>query len=102
MPLTIELPESLSMELVVNFSVAFVRPDVADHDQPRLVILWQDPDNEGNLVGWWVARCPSLPCTTQGATREEAIEMVREAMSLMIEVLVEDGLPILAPDGYSE
>ncbi|MDD5483880.1 MAG: type II toxin-antitoxin system HicB family antitoxin [Kiritimatiellae bacterium] len=31
--------------------------------------------------GYWVAECPSLPgCISQGATREEAIKNIKEAI----------------------
>jgi Uncharacterized conserved protein len=42
-----------------------------------------------------VAEVPSLPgCISQGKTREEALENVREAISLHEEVLRERGEPI--------
>ena len=45
--------------------------------------------------GFWVAECPSLPgCISQGETRDEAILNIKEAFSLYIEVLEEDGLPV--------
>lgn len=45
--------------------------------------------------GFWVAECPSLPgCISQGETRDEAILNIKEAISLYIEVLEEDGLPV--------
>jgi predicted RNase H-like HicB family nuclease len=45
--------------------------------------------------GFWIAECPSLPgCITQGETREDAIQNIREAIQLYIEVLEEDGLPV--------
>lgn len=45
--------------------------------------------------GYWVAECPSLPgCVSQGATREEAIRNVKEAMEGYILALEEDGLPV--------
>jgi predicted RNase H-like HicB family nuclease len=45
--------------------------------------------------GMWVAECPSLPgCLSQGETREEAIENIREAIKAYIDVLEEDSLPI--------
>ena len=45
--------------------------------------------------GYWVAECPSLPgCISQGQTREEAIENIREAIALYIEALEADGLPV--------
>ncbi|KJU86978.1 Uncharacterized protein family UPF0150 domain protein [Candidatus Magnetobacterium bavaricum] len=38
--------------------------------------------------GYWVAECPSLPgCISQGQTRQDAIENIREAIALYIEVL---------------
>jgi predicted RNase H-like HicB family nuclease len=45
--------------------------------------------------GYWVAECPSLPgCVSQGATREEAIRNIKEAIEGYILVLKEDGLPV--------
>lgn len=39
--------------------------------------------------GLWVAEVPSLPgCASQGATLEEAVENVREAIASHIESLV--------------
>ncbi len=47
--------------------------------------------------GHWVAECPSLPgCISQGATREEAIANIREAIRLYIATLEEDKLPVPA------
>ena len=45
--------------------------------------------------GQWVAECLSLPgCVSQGQTREEAINQIREAIRLYVDVLAEDHLPI--------
>ncbi len=45
--------------------------------------------------GYWVAECPSLPgCISQGRTREEAIQNIREAIEGYILALREDGLPV--------
>lgn len=45
--------------------------------------------------GYWIAECPSLPgCISQGQTRQEAIENIREAIALYIEALEEDNLPV--------
>jgi predicted RNase H-like HicB family nuclease len=42
--------------------------------------------------GWWMANVPSLPgCVTQGSSKGEALENVKEAIQLYIESLVEDG-----------
>lgn len=55
----------------------------------RHVIFYTDED------GYWIAECPSLPgCNTQGKTREEAMENIKEAIDLYIEVLQERGKPI--------
>lgn len=36
--------------------------------------------------GWWIAKCEDVPgAVTQGETLEEAREMIRDAISLMIE-----------------
>jgi predicted RNase H-like HicB family nuclease len=45
--------------------------------------------------GYWVSECPSLPgCISQGKTRQEAIENIKEAIDAYISVLEEDGLPV--------
>lgn len=45
--------------------------------------------------GVWVASCPSIPgCVSQGGTRDEALESVREAIGLCLEVRAEQGLPL--------
>ena len=45
--------------------------------------------------GQWVAECVSLPCcVSQGQTREEAVNNIREAMQLYVTVLEEDDLPV--------
>lgn len=42
-----------------------------------------------------MAECLSLPgCVSQGRTREEAIEQIREAIRLYVAVLQEDQMPI--------
>ena len=52
----------------------------------RRVLLYPGED------GYLVAEVPSLPgCISQGKTREEALDNVREAISLHIEVLRERG-----------
>ncbi|HNR30120.1 MAG TPA: type II toxin-antitoxin system HicB family antitoxin [Candidatus Hydrogenedentes bacterium] len=52
----------------------------------RKVILYPGED------GYWVAECPSLPgCISQGATRDEALENIREAMALYLKVLEDEG-----------
>ncbi|WP_420629133.1 type II toxin-antitoxin system HicB family antitoxin [Candidatus Leptofilum sp.] len=51
--------------------------------------------------GFWVAECPSLPgCISQGETREEVVQNIREAIQLYIETLEEDGLDV--PDELFE
>ena len=63
--------------------------------QQRKVLLFQDED------GYFVAEVPSLPgCVSQGETRAEALDNIKEAIALHIEVLVERGQPI--PDDNVE
>ncbi len=55
----------------------------------RRVLLYTD--EEGN----WIAEVPSLPgCGSEGKTREEAIDNVREAIEVYVEALEQDSLPI--------
>ena len=52
--------------------------------------------------GWWLAEVPSLPgCLTQGPTKEEALENIKDAIQAYIAVLQEDGEPI-PEDDYQE
>jgi predicted RNase H-like HicB family nuclease len=45
--------------------------------------------------GVWVAECPSIPgCVSQGKSREEAIENIREAIAGCLETRAELGLPL--------
>ncbi|QWR78413.1 type II toxin-antitoxin system HicB family antitoxin [Candidatus Magnetomonas plexicatena] len=52
----------------------------------RQVIIYPGED------GYWVAQCPTLPgCISQGITKNEALHNIKEAISLYIETLSEDG-----------
>jgi len=45
--------------------------------------------------GLWIVECPSIPgCVSQGRTKEEALENIKEAISLCLEVRAERGLPL--------
>jgi predicted RNase H-like HicB family nuclease len=45
--------------------------------------------------GVWVVECPSIPgCVSQGRTKDEALENIREAIALCLEVRAENGLPL--------
>jgi len=55
------------------------------------VIIEQDED------GVYCASCPALPgCFSNGETYDEAVQNMREAMSLHLEVMAEHGDPIPA------
>ena len=45
--------------------------------------------------GIWIVECPAIPgCVSQGKTREEALENIKDAISLCLEVRAEQGLPL--------
>ncbi len=45
--------------------------------------------------GIWIAECPSIPgCVSQGETKQEAVENVRDAIKLCLEVRAEKGMPL--------
>ncbi|MES2709680.1 MAG: type II toxin-antitoxin system HicB family antitoxin [Verrucomicrobiota bacterium] len=45
--------------------------------------------------GIWVASCPAIPgCHSQGNSKSEAVENIREAIGLCLEVRAERGLPL--------
>lgn len=59
----------------------------------RLIVMHPGED------GYWVAECPSLPgCISQGTTRDEAVENIKEAIAAYIESLVEHGDPVPIDD----
>ena len=52
------------------------------------VTVYQDEE------GWYVVECPVVPgCMSQGRTEDEALENIREAIELCLEVRQEKGLP---------
>lgn len=45
--------------------------------------------------GYWIAECPSLPgCISQGKTKEEAAENIKEAIQAYIDAFEEAGLSV--------
>ena len=45
--------------------------------------------------GMWIVQCPSIPgCVSQGKTREEALENIRDAIAGCLEVRAERGMPL--------
>jgi predicted RNase H-like HicB family nuclease len=55
----------------------------------RQVVIYPGEDN------YWVAECPSLPgCISQGKTRQEAVQSIKDAIRVYVAALDEDGLPV--------
>lgn len=55
----------------------------------RIVRFWRSEDE------MWVVECPPIPgCVSQGRTREEAMENIKEAIALCLEVRAERGIPL--------
>jgi len=53
----------------------------------RQVVIYPGED------GYWIAECPSLPgCVSQGTSREEAAQNIKEAIRGYVLALEEDGL----------
>ena len=45
--------------------------------------------------GVWVVECPAIPgCVSQGETKSQALENIKEAIALCLEVRAEKGLPL--------
>lgn len=58
----------------------------------RQVIVYPGED------GFWVAECPTLPgCVSQGETKEEAIQNIREAIKAYIAALEQSQCPQCEP-----
>jgi len=55
----------------------------------RQVIIYTGED------AYWVAECPSLPgCVSQGRSRDEAVQNIKEAIRGYVAALEEDHLPV--------
>ena len=53
------------------------------------ITMYRDED------GWFVVECPAIPgCASQGKTEAEAIENIRDAISLCLEARKAAGLPL--------
>ncbi len=45
--------------------------------------------------GVWIAQCPAIPgCVSQGNTEDEALENVKDAFQLCLEVRTESDIPL--------
>ena len=45
--------------------------------------------------GVWIVECPAIPgCVSQWETKEAAVENIKEAIALCLEVRAEKGLPL--------
>ena len=45
--------------------------------------------------GVWIAECPAIPgCVSQGEAKAQALENIKEAIALCLEVRAEKGLPL--------
>ena len=65
------------------------------HDSVRISVMTRQVLLYPGEDGFVVAEVPSLPgCVSQGKTRAEALDNVREAISLHEEVLRERGEPL--------
>lgn len=45
--------------------------------------------------GVWIVECPSIPgCVSQGNTKEDAVENIKDAIKVCLEVRAERGMPL--------
>ena len=55
----------------------------------RQVVIYRGEDE------YWIAECPSLPgCMSQGKSKEQAIDNIKEAIEGYVAALEEDNLPV--------
>ena len=51
--------------------------------------------------GIWVVECPSIPgCVSQGQTKQEALENIKDAISACLQVRAERGMPLTTVETY--
>ena len=52
----------------------------------------------GDEDGVWISECPSITgCVSQGKTKGEAVEDIKYAIALCLEVRAENGLSLFQP-----
>ena len=69
----------------------------AGNNREYEVLLVTHPDDEGYAV-----LCPTLGCASQGDTREEALEMIADAISMLLDSYAENGLePPFTPEAMA-
>ena len=45
--------------------------------------------------GIWIVECPSIPgCVSQGQTRQQALENIKDAIGACLQVRAERGMPL--------
>jgi predicted RNase H-like HicB family nuclease len=45
--------------------------------------------------GVWIVECPSIPgCVSQGQTKQEAVENIKDAIAACLQVRAERGMPL--------
>ena len=45
--------------------------------------------------GVWIVECPAIPgCVSQGKTKSEALDNIKEAIALCLEVRAKEGMPL--------
>lgn len=45
--------------------------------------------------GIWITECPAIPgCVSQGKTKEEALDNIKDAIAQCLEVRAERGMPL--------
>ena len=60
-----------------------------EHGMKFSVTLDRDED------GVWVVECPSIPgCVSQGQTKQEALENIKDAIASCLQVRAERGMPL--------
>jgi predicted RNase H-like HicB family nuclease len=60
-----------------------------DHAMTFVVTLDRDED------GVWIAECPAIPgCASQGATVDEAVDKIKDAIAGCLAVRAESGRPL--------
>lgn len=66
-------------------------PERMGYFEAMKLMITLDRDEDGV----WIAECPSIPgCVSQGATRDEAEQNIKEAIAGCLEVRAEQGLPL--------
>ncbi len=81
--------------------VADPAADLEDEGTFQVLVSYYDGE-DFNGEWRWGADCPSVGCATDGRTREEALEMIKDAIQCLLSAFPSGQFPLRSDDAMAE